>query len=679
MLALARRPIVSQFVLLGTFVCVIVFGSLVVFTSLSVRDTAQTIAEHSLQTELQLLSDAFKLAYTDASARTASIENAFNRLEADPPTLSDERDSAGIAQIKAGTRTLNGDSALLQTFKQQTGAEAALIAKDAQGKLVRVSTLLKDPAGKSMVGSVIKPDDPVAKAVLAGQIYTGVVLRNDKYYMTRAVPLKNAQGQVGGWYQVRVDLTPELTSLRAMMHKLTIGETGYVYAVAPTHDEHVARFVVHPQLEGKTVDGAGGTNQIDLFKAMFSQQSGLQHYQLPNPANNNQPEDKMVAFTHVDGWNWTVAAGSFTREFIGHSITLRNRLLMFSVALAVVTLALLYFGLRLKLAPLGHVVRAVDRFGKGDLTARIPLAATRDSRNEIDQLSLQFNQAAQGLQNLIGDVRQTAGQVDQASDRFDVAIGRMASDMRQQSESASAMAATVQQITVSISHIADHAGDASGAAQQAEGASCSGNQVVTRMEAQMRELGGAAEHAAVRIKTLGQRSAEISGIVKVIKDIADQTNLLALNAAIEAARAGEQGRGFAVVADEVRQLAERTTGATQQIGRLIEMIVSETGHVAAEIVDVSGRMQSGVTLASATGDALTTIAGHTGRTAAIIADIAHATREQSSASAVLAQNVEAVAQTAQSNAGVVETNREEARQLRQHAQTLQGKLARFQV
>ncbi len=269
--------------------------------------------------------------------------------------------------------------------------------------------------------------------------------------------------------------------------------------------------------------------------------------------------------------------------------------------------------------------------------------------------------------------------MDQASDRFDAAIGRIASDTRQQSESASAMAATVQQITVSISHIADHAGDASGAAQQAEGASVSGNQVVSRMETQMRELGGAAEHAASRIKILGQRSTEISGIVKVIKDIADQTNLLALNAAIEAARAGEQGRGFAVVADEVRQLAERTTRATQEIGHLIEAIVNETGHVAAEIVDVSSRMQSGVVLASDTGSALTAIAGHTGRTAAIIADIAHATREQSSASAVLAQNVEAVAQTAQSNASVVETNRDEARQLRQHAQNLQGKLARFQV
>ncbi len=392
MLALARRPIVSQFILLGTLVCVAVFGSLVIFTSLSVRDTAQDIAEHSLQTQLQLLGDAFTLAYTDASTRTASVERAFTQLVTEPPALSEERDSAGLPQIKAGTRTLNNDNALLETFKQQTGAEVAVIAQDPKGKLIRVSTLLKDPSGKSMVGSVIKADDPVAQRVMTGQVYTGVVLRNDKYYMTRAVPLKNAQGQVGGWYQVRVDLTPELTSLRAMMHKLTIGETGYVFAVAPTKDEHVARFVVHPTLEGKTVDGAGGTDQTAMFRSMFSQQQGIQHYQLPNPAKDGKAEDKMVAYSHVDGWNWTVAAGSFTSEFIGHSITLRNRLLLFSVALAVVTLALLYIGLRTRLAPLGQVVRAVDRFGQGDLTARIPVSATRGSQNEIDQLSLQFNQ-----------------------------------------------------------------------------------------------------------------------------------------------------------------------------------------------------------------------------------------------------------------------------------------------
>ena len=679
MLALGQRPIVSQFVLLGTLVCVVVFGSLVVFTSLSVRDTAQTIAEHSLQTELQLVSDAFQLAYTDASTRTASVLDSFARQLNDPLEAGTERDTSGALQIKSGTRVLNNDMSLLETFKQQTGGEIALVSKDTSGKLIRVSTLLKDPDGKSMVGSTIKPDDVIAKTVLAGETYLGVVVRNGKFYMTRAIPLKDSTGTVAGWYQVRVDLEPELGALRTMMHKLTIGDTGYVYALAPTKDEHIARFVIHPKFEGKPVDETNGGAQNELFRGMLASGQGIVHYPLPNAAHDNKPEDKMVAYTQVSGWGWTVAAGSYASEFVGHSITLRNRLLIFSIALAAITLGLLYFGLRLKLAPLGHVVRAVNRFGQGDLTARIPVAAHHSSRNEIDQLSLQFNSAAQGLQSLIGEVRVTAGQVDQASGRFDLAINRMATDTRQQSESASAMAATVEQITVSIIHIADHAGDASGAAQDAEGASRSGNDVVVKMENQMRELGTAAGLAAQRIAILGERSGEISGIVKVIKDIADQTNLLALNAAIEAARAGEQGRGFAVVADEVRKLAERTTGATQEISRLISAMVSETGIVAEEIVAVSGRMQNGVALAGDTGTALTAIAMHTERTANIISDIAHATREQSSASAVLAQGVEAVAQTAQNNASAVETNREEARQLRQQAQDLQGKLARFQV
>ena len=679
MWALGRRPIVSQFLLLGTLVCAVVFGTLVVFTSLSVRDTAQTIAEHSLQTELQLVSDAFELAYADAGSRTGNVLDSFSRQFADPISVAPERDAAGALQVKAGSRVLNNDLALLTTFKQQTGAEAALVAKDSSGKLVRVSTLLKDPAGKSMLGSVIKPDDPIAKIEMSGEPYLGVVLRNGKYYMTRAQPLKDSSGAVAGWYQVRVDLAPEMATLSAMMHKLVIGETGYVYAVSPTKDEHIARFVIHPKFEGKTVDETNGGALNSLFRDMLTNGSGIARYPFANAANGGKLEEKMVAYAKVPGWGWTVAAGSFSNEFVGHSVTLRNRLLVFSIALAAITLALLYFGLRLKLAPLGRVVGVVDRFGQGDLTVRIPVLAAADSRNEIDRLSLQFNSAAQGLRSLIGEVGETAGEVDQATGRFDDAINHIAADTRQQSASATTMAATVGQITASISQIADHAVDASGAAQDAEAASRSGKQVVARMETQMRELGSAAGLAAQRIATLGERSNEISGIVKVIKDIADQTNLLALNAAIEAARAGEQGRGFAVVADEVRKLAERTAGATQEIGRLIGAMVDETGLVADEIVAVSGRMQHGVELAADTGEALLAIATHTERTAQIILEIADATREQSSASAVLTRNVEEVAKTAHSNASVVETNRAAARQLREQAQHLRSKLARFQV
>ncbi|GGP24548.1 methyl-accepting chemotaxis protein [Silvimonas amylolytica] len=679
MISIQRRPLVTQFLILGTLVCLVVFGSLVIFTSISVQQTARSIAESNLNTQLVLVKDMFQLAYRDAQNRSKGLLDQFERQLGTDMVVTGDKTEAGLPVVKSGDKVLDADIALLTQFKEHTGAEPAIVAKNDAGAFVRVNTLLKDPSGKSMLGSVIKSDDPIAKTISAGDNFVGMVIRNGHYYMTNASPIKNSAGQIAGWVQTRTDLTPEIATLKQMLSSLKIGETGYVYAVVPTGDDGIARFVIHPKYEGKLVTETNGGQHNDMYQKMIADKEGLVHYTLANPAHGGSVEDKMAAFALIPDWNWIVASGSYTEEFTGHSTQLRNRLIIMCLALALITLGLLYIGLKRQLGPLALVVQAIERFGQGDLTARIAIAHAGKSENEMDRISAEFNQAAQSLQGLMHDVSHTASEVDQATGEFDNAITRIATDSRQQSESASSMAATVEEITVSITHIADHANDAASTARDAQGSSHAGTTVVGRMEEQMHTLSDASRVAAERIAGLGERSTEISGIVRVIREIADQTNLLALNAAIEAARAGEQGRGFAVVADEVRKLAERTGNATQEISSLINAMVSDTHAVANEIVAVSEQMKSGVELAGETGNALTTISEHTERTAGIVNDIAHATREQSSASAALAQNVESVAQTAQSNASLVETNRAAARQLRQQAQTLRSKLAQFQM
>ncbi|MBB5189992.1 methyl-accepting chemotaxis protein [Silvimonas terrae] len=679
MFAIHRRPLVTQFLMLGSVVCIVVFGALVVFTSISVQQTARSIAESNLNTQLVLVKDMFQLAYRDAQTRSKGLLDQFERQMGADMVVTGEKTEAGLPVVKAGDKVLDGDIAFLNQFKEHTGAEPAIVAKNEAGAYVRINTLLKDPAGKSMLGTVIKSDDPIAQTISAGGTFVGMVIRNGRYYMTNAVPIKNSAGQIAGWVQTRTDLTPEISTLKQMLSGLKVGESGYVYAVMPTGDAGIARFVIHPRYEGKLVTETNGGQHNDMYQQMITEKEGLVHYTLANPAHGGAVEDKMAAFAQIPDWNWIVASGSFTEEFTGHSTQLRNRLIVVCLVLALITLGLLYLGLKRQLGPLAKVVHAIERFGKGDLTARIGQTQTGQSENEMDRIGVQFNQAAESLQKLMNDVRFTAGEVDQATGEFDNAISRIATDSRQQSESASSMAATVEQITVSITHIADHANDAASTARDAQGSSHAGTNVVGRMEQQMHTLSDASRQAADRIAGLGERSSEISGIVRVIREIADQTNLLALNAAIEAARAGDAGRGFAVVADEVRKLAERTGSATQEISTLIGAMVSDTQAVASEIVAVSVQMKNGVELAGETGSALTTISEHTERTAGIVNDIAHATREQSSASAALAHNVESVAQTAQSNATLVESNRAAARQLREQAQTLRSKLAQFQM
>jgi aerotaxis receptor len=166
-------------------------------------------------------------------------------------------------------------------------------------------------------------------------------------------------------------------------------------------------------------------------------------------------------------------------------------------------------------------------------------------------------------------------------------------------------------------------------------------------------LAGTVKHSAEQVETLGQRSAEISQIAGVIKEIADQTNLLALNAAIEAARAGEQGRGFAVVADEVRKLAERTTRATQEISATIEMIQNETRLAVDGMRAGAAQVGEGVTLVHSAQDALQQIKAEMDDTILRVNEISHASSEQQEAMTQLARNVEQVASMTEQNVAVV--------------------------
>jgi methyl-accepting chemotaxis protein len=181
------------------------------------------------------------------------------------------------------------------------------------------------------------------------------------------------------------------------------------------------------------------------------------------------------------------------------------------------------------------------------------------------------------------------------------------------------------------------------------------------------------------IESLGERSKQISSVVGVIREIAEQTNLLALNAAIEAARAGEAGRGFAVVADEVRKLAERTAMSTREISTTVTAILEETGSAVQRMQSVSANMTGSVGLAREAGESLQTIDERAQQTVEVVHGIADSTREQSAASQEIARLVENIAQAAEGSSSRAAQNSDRAQNLQRLAADLQSQLARFQT
>ncbi|MBV5337239.1 MAG: hypothetical protein J0653_04540, partial [Deltaproteobacteria bacterium] len=181
------------------------------------------------------------------------------------------------------------------------------------------------------------------------------------------------------------------------------------------------------------------------------------------------------------------------------------------------------------------------------------------------------------------------------------------------------------------------------------------------------------------IHALGEQSTQISGIVNVIKEIADQTNLLALNAAIEAARAGEQGRGFAVVADEVRKLAERTTLSTKEIASMITTVQQDTQSAVSSMGEGREQVESGVQMAAKTGESMSLVQDATHQVINIVEDISTALREQSTASLQIAQNVEKIAQMTEENSAATNEVSRSANQLEQLAVDLKASVGHFRV
>ena len=241
------------------------------------------------------------------------------------------------------------------------------------------------------------------------------------------------------------------------------------------------------------------------------------------------------------------------------------------------------------------------------------------------------------------------------------------------------MAASVEQMTVSISLVSERTGEAHQLSRTSGEMALSGNAVISQTVNDIKAIAAAVQQVSERLRELEGHSNGISSIVSVISELAEQTNLLALNAAIEAARAGEHGRGFAVVADEVRKLAERTASSTKEIGGMIEAIRSVSGAASLSVRHAVDLVQTGVGRADDASRTIVQIGEQSQAGVRMVEEIATSIREQSSASNDIARHIERIAEMAEESSAAARDSAESAQLLDRQASAVREAIVRFKV
>jgi len=435
-------------------------------------------------------------------------------------------------------------------------------------------------------------------------------------------------------------------------------------------------------IDGPKLALAGKNLFVAFNEVVERSEHGFVEYQWPKPKEGGGVTDalypKLSYVKKFAPWGWVIGTGVYIDDvdavFRSEAIKFTGWGLLIAGAILVPLLFLRHSLIRLIGGEPGAAVDVARQIAGGDLTVNI---STRSG--DADSLLASMRDMRQKLHDMVESIQRETDRLSKDAGVLATTSDHVRSRTQDQTAASQAIAAAIEEMTVSIDQIAHSANDANAIARASGTCAGNGSDVIRRASDEIHRLSEMVLASADRIRALERHSEEITSIVSVIREIADQTNLLALNAAIEAARAGEQGRGFAVVADEVRKLAERTAASTSEIGEKISRIQSDTHEAVESMNGGVDQASRGVALATEAGGSITEIRDGAIHVTEAISAISDAIREQSAASNEIAKRVEQIAQMTEQSAEEVAGTSRAARHLEEATGALRRQVARFKL
>ncbi len=402
---------------------------------------------------------------------------------------------------------------------------------------------------------------------------------------------------------------------RPINKNIKLGENGYIFVV-----DQKGTSIAHPNIEGNNVwdeQDDNGVKYMQEIIAKGNEGGGFVSYSWPLP-NSDQLEDKGVYAETDPYWGWVIGASTYLADFNKPAESIL-KLTMIVIGVAIIIGVLVIWQYASSMAkPINRVVQAMERFAEGDLTQE---SMSIRSKDEIGKLANAMNQMQSKLKDMIHNIAQasdlittsskelsqSANEVNMGAEQVAITMNELASGAEGQAHHSNELTSLMERFTADLRETNQYGEHIHQSSFEVLGLTNEGSQLMTSSNSQMKKIDSIVQNAVEKVKNLDAQAQEISKLVVVIKDIANQTNLLALNAAIEAARAGEHGKGFAVVADEVRKLAEQVGYSVNDITTIVTNIQQDFDVVTSSLEDGYQEVKDGTTQIKATSETFTTI------------------------------------------------------------------------
>ncbi|WP_417348042.1 methyl-accepting chemotaxis protein [Ferrimonas sp.] len=665
---------------IGFQLCSIITVLIVIAFSLTgylvYRESYQTLLDKALsehQSKVQALSATLKQSFDGYLKEAKVLETAFQNQYLDglqPAASRIELKGRSLRDLSVYGEPVS-DNRLVDAFTRDTGAVATVFVKEGND-YVRLSTSLTNLNGDRVVGTELTQTSAAYQALSRGTSYYNKVTLFGKQYLTYYAPIEGNNGtQIGASF---VGLPVDQASQDLFDNLATIqwGDTGYSIVFDDSEAKR-GMYIHHPLKENLTKNIIELATEEKPFQKLFEGDTGVVRY--PHIYNGITGE-KYLVFAKVPGWNWVLSGGTFLDEVTKETGSLLTTIVLVASLAGLFTIVVVTWVLQRILRPLGQASDCMAALGEGRVSIDIP-QVNGDSRNEITRLTFAMGQMAKQLNQLVGEIKTTSNDSNAAARLVAEHAQSNLGQSEQQQQQVDQMATAIEEMASSANAVAEQVEAVAHSVQTANQDSNAGSVLVTDMEQDINGLSDQLNDSTDAIRQVHEESRNIESVTTMIDTIAEQTNLLALNAAIEAARAGEQGRGFAVVADEVRQLAHRTQSSVQEVVSIISQLQQRIESAVSMMNASQNTSVSVKEKALAAGGALHNITGQINAIADMAQSMAATSEQQAQVSQEIAANATSVSELNRMTRDTSAQTADSAAELQQLSDNLDKQVAYF--